>query len=170
MSLVLLSHVCSHLNNASKARLGLTSVPSTNLHLGLAIALQNAGFISTVVRGGSTPPPPHLLLRHPSSNDEGSEIEPVTAENVASRRLWLGLKYWNSEPVLNKLTMISKPKSRIWIDVEGLRAIVRGNRSHYINGLRQPGECMFLTTDRGILEARECVERRTGGMVLCRAV
>jgi len=25
-----------------------------------------------------------------------------------------------------------------------------------------------VSTDRGILEARECVERKIGGMVLCR--
>lgn len=170
MSLVNLSHVCSHLNNASKARLGLTSIPSTNLHLGLSLTLQNAGFISTVVRGGPTPPPSHLLLRHPSSNNEGVEIEPVTQENVATRRLWLGLKYWNSEPVLSKIRMVSKPKARIWIDVDGLRDIVRGNSSHYIQGLRQPGECLFLSTDKGVMEARECVERKIGGLALCRAV
>jgi len=30
------------------------------------------------------------------------------------------------------------------------------------------GECVFITTDRGIMEARECAERKIGGMVLCR--
>lgn len=170
MSLVNLAHVCSHLSNASKARLGLTSIPSTNLHLRLTLALQNAGFLSTVVRGGPSPPPPHLLLNHPSANNEGEEMEPVTRTNVASRRLWLGLKYWNSEPVLSKMTMISKPTRRIWIDVEGFRDIVRGQKSGYVEGLRQPGECLFVSTDRGVLEARECVERKIGGMVLCRAI
>jgi ribosomal protein S8 len=168
MSLVLLANTCSHLQNASKARLGLTSITSTNLHLRLALALQNAGFLSTVVRGGMTPPPPHLLLNHPSSNNEAAELEAVTQENAASRRLWLGMKYWNSEPVIDKMQMISKPTRRIWMDTEGLSALVLGKQSGYVKGLRVPGECVFVTTDKGIMEARECVERKIGGMLLCR--
>lgn len=170
MSLVNLSHVCSHLTNASKARLGLTSIPNSNLHLRLSLALQNTGFVSTVVRGGPTPPPPHLLLNHPAVNDEVQGVEPVTQSNVASRRLWLGLKYWHSEPVLSKMSMISKPTRRIHMDSEGLRDIVRGKKSGYVDGLRSPGECLFLSTDRGVLEARECVEKKLGGLVLCRAI
>lgn len=168
MSLVLLANICSHLQNASKARLGLTSIPSTNLHLRLALALQSAGFLSTVVRGGPIPPPPHLLLNHPSSNNEAAEIEPVTQENVGSRRLWLGMKYWNSEPVLEKMQLISKPTRRIWMDTEGLSTLVLGRQSGYVKGLRRPGECLFVTTDKGVMEARECVERKIGGMLLCR--
>jgi ribosomal protein S8 len=168
MSLVLLAHVCSHLQNASKARLGLTSIPSSNLHLRLTLALLNAGFLSTVVRGGPTPPPPHLLLNHPSSNNESAEIERVTQENVASRRLWLGLKYWNSEPVLESMQMVSKPTRRIWMDTEGIAKLTLGKTSGYVKGLTRPGECLFVTTDRGIFESRECVERKIGGMLLCR--
>lgn len=166
MSLVNLAHVCSHLTHASKARLGLTSIPSTNLHLRLTLALQKAGFISSVVRGGDEPPAAHLLLSHPTS---GTEVEPVTRDNIASRRLWLGLKYWNSEPVLEKMELVSKPTRRIHMDTEGLSQIVRGTQSGMVKGLRKPGECLFISTDRGVLEARECVERRIGGTVLCRA-
>ncbi|THC88996.1 hypothetical protein EYZ11_011563 [Aspergillus tanneri] len=168
MSLVNLSHVCSHLNNATKARLGLTSIPNSNLHLKLCLALQAGGYISSVVRGGPTPPSQHILLGHPTVNDEAAGVEPVTQSNVASRRLWLGLKYWQSEPVLGKISMVSKPKRRITIDVEGLRKVVRGEKSGYVEGIRSPGESMYLSTDRGIMEARECVEKKVGGMVLCR--
>jgi len=80
----------------------------------------------------------------------------------------LGLKYWNNEPVLGKMKMESKPTRRIWMDVEGLKDVVRGKKSGYVEGLRSPGECLFVSTDRGVLEARECVERKIGGMVLCR--
>lgn len=170
MSLVNLAHVCSHLSNASKARLGLTSIPNSNLHLSLANALKDAGFISTVVRGGQTPPPPHKLLGIPSSNDEHEPIEPVTRSNVATRRLWLGLKYWQSDPVLSKMSLISKPTRRIYVNVECMRDLVRGKRAATIYGLRSPGECLFISTDKGIMEARECVEKKLGGLVLCRAV
>lgn len=170
MSLVHLANVCSHLTNASKARLALTSIPNSNLHLRLTTALQDAGFISTVVRGGPEPPRPHLLLKFPMSNDENAPVEPVTRENVGSRRLWLGLKYWDNEPVLNKMMLISKPTRRIHLNVESLRDIVRGKRQDFVEGLRLPGECIFLTTDRGVMEARECVEKRIGGMALCRVI
>ena len=168
MSMVQLANVCSHLQNASKARLGLTSIPNSKANLRLMLALQNSGFISTVVRGGPTPPPAHQLLSHPSSNTEGAEIEPVTRENIGSRRLWLGMKYWNSEPVLENMSTVSKPTRRIWMDVEGLKKIVLGESSGYVKGIRRTGECIYVSTDRGIMEARECVERKLGGMLLCR--
>jgi ribosomal protein S8 len=162
MSLVHLSHVCSHLQNASKARLGFTSVPSTKLHLSVLLALQNSGFLSSVTRGGLTPPP---------IDDLASYVpEPVTQTNVATRRLWLGMKYWNNEPVLSEMKMISKPTRRIWMDKEGLGAIVRGRKAGYVEGLTRPGECLYVSTDKGILESRECVERKVGGMLLCRVV
>jgi ribosomal protein S8 len=162
MSLVNLSHVCSHLQNASKARLGLTSVPSTNLHLRVLLAMQQSGFLSSVTRGGLTPPPFDDLVSYVP--------EPVTQENVSTRRLWLGLKYWNNEPVLSEMRMVSKPTKRIWMDTEGLGKIVRGRGAGDVRGLMRPGECMFVSTSRGVMEARECVERKIGGMLLCRVV
>ncbi|OJJ46908.1 hypothetical protein ASPZODRAFT_1846559 [Penicilliopsis zonata CBS 506.65] len=164
MSLVHLANVCSHLNNATRARLSLTSIPSTKLHLNLCLALQNAGLISSIVRAGPEPPQSHVLLGTPLVE----EIEPVTQGNVASRRLWVGLKYWQNESVLGKITLISKPKRRVIIGVEGLRDVIRGHRSESVAGLRSPGENLFLSTDRGIMEARECVEKKIGGLVLCR--
>ncbi|PYH98184.1 40S ribosomal protein S8 [Aspergillus ellipticus CBS 707.79] len=168
MSLVNLAHVCSHLNNATKARLGITSIPNTKLHLKLCLALQNDGLISSVVRGGLTAPPTHPLLGTPMPNDEVEKVEPVTQSNVASRRLWLGLKYWQSESVMGKLSLVSKPTRRVTIDVQGLRRVVRGERSETVEGLRNPGELLYLSTDRGVLEARECVEKKLGGLILCR--
>ena len=161
MSLVNLSHVCSHLQNASRARLGLTSIPLTNLHLSLSLQLQKAGFFSHVIRGG--PEPPDLL----ETNDNP---EPVTQANISSRRIWLGLKYWNNEPVLSKMSMVSKPTKRVWMNQEGLARLVKGRDYEYVKGLRDVGETLYVSTDQGILEARECVERRTGGMILCRVL
>jgi ribosomal protein S8 len=89
-------------------------------------------------------------------------------QNPARRRLWLGLKYWNNEPVLKNMKLISKPTRRIWLTSNDLSKITRTRDAGYVKGLTHPGECMFLTTDRGILEARECVERELGGMALCR--
>lgn len=52
--------------------------------------------------------------------------------------------------------------------VEELEKIAIGVSCGYVSGVRGVGESLFLTTDRGIMEIRECVERRTGGMLLCR--
>ncbi len=98
----------------------------------------------------------------------GNVMEAITQENVASRRLWVGLKYYNGRPVLEKMRLVSKPTRRVWMSISDIAGLVKGERRGYVNGLRGIGESMFVTTDRGIMEARECVERRIGGMLLCR--
>lgn len=197
MSLVNLAHVCSHMQNASKARLGLTSIPVSKMHVNIALGLQREGFLSSVTLGGPTPPKPFLLqtqqdpekmermaqtlkqqpwLAYPMGSEADDEaplgMEQVqeihVPENPARRRLWLGLKYWQNEPVLKNMKLVSKPTRRIWLTSEDLGKITRTRESSYVKGLTHPGECMFITTDRGILEARECVERQLGGMALCR--
>lgn len=128
------------------------------------LALQKSGFVSAVIRGGPTAP----VLLSPTSLESVEPPEPVTQANIASRRLWVGLKYYNNEPVLSKLKMMSKPTRRVHLNVEQLRQLVRGKNAAYVEGLSTPGECLYLTTDRGVLESRECVERDTGGMLICR--
>ena len=86
------------------------------------------------------------------------------------RRIWLGLKYYDSLPVLSEMRLISKPTRRIWMKNEDIAKIVRGRRAGIVKGLTRPGECMFVSTDKGIWESRECVERKVGGMLLCRVV
>ncbi|OCK78494.1 ribosomal protein S8 [Lepidopterella palustris CBS 459.81] len=194
MSLVNLAHVCSHLQNATKARLGITSIPVSKLHVALMLGLQKQGFISSVTLGGPTPPTPFLLqakqsieasaehlsqepwdafpepdqTRESPIKDEVYEVD--VPQNPGKRRLWLGLKYWNNEPVLSKMKLESKPTKRIWLNSEALGRIVRGRESSFIKGLTRPGECLFVSTDRGIMEARECAEKKIGGMVLCRVL
>ncbi|KAK2043793.1 ribosomal protein S8 [Colletotrichum somersetense] len=154
-------NMCSHLQNASRARLGMTSVMNTKQNLNLALALHRSGFISSLHRGGPTPPAPEEM---------GSNPEPVTSANVATRRLWLGLKYWNNEPVLKGLSMVTKPTRPIRVHIEDLELVVRGfnSKNGLVKGLGL-GECLFISTDRGVLEAREALARKVGGMVLCRA-
>lgn len=104
----------------------------------------------------------------PETRDEDEGI--VTQENRSSRRLWLGLKYWEGVPVLRKAKMLSKPTKRIWLNAQELGGLVRGKGAfkEQIKPLTQVGEVMVISTDRGLMEVRECVERKIGGMVLCR--
>ncbi|KAK0624612.1 ribosomal protein S8 [Bombardia bombarda] len=154
-----ITNACAHLQNASKARLGLTSLPNNKYNLRLCLALHRAGFISSVTRGGPHPPPADQLLT--------LEPEPVTNENVATRRLWLGLKYWNNEPVLRNVKPISKPSRLVTASVDELGKVARGFQAGHVKGLNL-GECLFVSTDRGVLEVREALERKVGGLVLCR--
>lgn len=152
-------NACAHLQNASRARLGLTSLPNTKYNLYFSLALHRSGLVSSVTRAGPQPPTPEQLLTF--------EAEPVTTSNVASRRLWLGLKYINNEPVMRNVKSITKPKRPITAKLPELQRIARGFESGYIDGLKM-GECMFVATDKGVLEIREALDKRVGGLVIAR--
>lgn len=92
----------------------------------------------------------------------------ITQQNRASRRLWLGLKYWNGEPVLHKARMVSKPSKRMWLDTKGIARVIRGAQAGEVKGMTKIGEIMAVSTDKGIMDARECVERQIGGQPLAR--
>jgi len=154
-----INNMCAHLQNATRARLGITSLPNTKYNMHLALAMHRAGFINSVTRGGPHPPAPEEFLT--------LETEPVTTANVATRRLWVGLKYWNNEPVFRNMKAVSKPSRGVTVDLEQMARISRGFEAGMFKGLNL-GECMFLSTDRGVLELREALERKVGGLVLCR--
>ncbi|KAK4098631.1 ribosomal protein S8 [Parathielavia hyrcaniae] len=159
MGIASITNACAHLQNAARARLGLTSLPNTKYNLRLALAMHRAGLIASVTRGGPRPPPPEALL--------AAEAEPVTSDNVATRRLWIGLKYWNNEPVMRNVSPVSKPSRLVTAQFDELSRVARGFGVHQLKGLNL-GETMFLSTDRGVLEVREALAKKVGGLVLCR--
>lgn len=159
MGLANVVNACAHLQNASRARLGLTSIPNTKYNLLFALALHRAGLVSSVTRAGRHPPAPAQLLTF--------EAEPVTTANVATRRLWLGLKYVNNEPVMRHLKSITTPKRAITLPMKGLRQVAKGFQADYVTGLKM-GECLFLATSEGVLEVREALEKKVGGLILCK--
>ncbi|KUI58679.1 37S ribosomal protein S8, mitochondrial [Cytospora mali] len=159
MGILNITNACAHLQNSSRARLGLTSLPNSKYNLLFCLALHRSGLVSSVTRGGPQPPKPEELLT--------AVPEPVTTANVATRRLWVGLKYVDNEPVMRNVTSISKPKRPINLKLPGLRRVARGFESGYVDGLKM-GECMFIATDQGILEVREALAKEVGGLVLAR--
>jgi ribosomal protein S8 len=115
-------------------------------------------------------PREQLKQRHINSGVPSEERVP---SNPAHRRIWVGLKYWKSEPVLSRANVISKPKKSITMSYPVIARIARGQRAttekgDILEGLKNPGECIIVSTDRGIMEARECVRRKIGGLALCR--
>lgn len=162
-SVLNIAHMCSHLQNASKARLGITSVKNCKFNLHLALALHRSGFFSAVYRAGP----------HPPTLEQMVSVEPpiVTHQNVATMRLWLGLKYWDGKPVLSKATAISTPKRPMTVTIQELARLTRGFPTKLKGGVvpgLNLGECMFVATSRGVLEAREALARKTGGLLMCR--
>ncbi|KAI1321543.1 ribosomal protein S8 [Xylariaceae sp. FL0255] len=152
-------HMASHLQNASRARLGITSVAHNKYNLRVALALHRAGFLSFVTRGGSRPPDPATISTY--------EPEPLTSANASRQRLWLGLKYSNQTPVLGKMRAISTAKRAVTASLPELERLARGFDASYQQGLNI-GESMIVNTDRGTLEIREALERKVGGLLLCR--
>jgi len=150
-----LHHVCSHIQNASKARQGITSIPTTRLNLRLALAMKQAGFLSSVQPGDYSGP------------DPVGRIIPVTPENVGSRRLWLGLKFIDNERVISKCEVMSRGNRRLFFNLREIEDMIKGRRAQTIKGLGM-GECMFIGTDQGVFEARDAIRRRLGGEALCR--
>jgi ribosomal protein S8 len=189
MSLVNLANVCSHLQNCSKVRLGMTSILLSKPHLSLCLAMQKEGLVSTVQVGGVWPPAPTRispesreelaqLLREepwaaypdPAEHDEPDRPPPSLPRNAAHRRIWVGLKYWKNLPVLSRMNVVSKPSRPIRLSYSDIQRLVRGFKAGYVDGLKNPGECLFVQTKLGILESRECLERRVGGLALCRVL
>ncbi|TGZ85714.1 ribosomal protein S8 [Ascodesmis nigricans] len=153
MSLVTLAHACSHLQNAVRASLGVTSIPATKQLLEIALNLQNHGFVSSVTRGSTAGP------------DEVPT--PTTQANIATRRLWIELKYHDNTPVMKSLGLVSQPKRKVYLKAASISNLCQGKPAQGISPL-QPGEVMFISTDKGIMEARDCAKRWAGGQALCR--
>lgn len=155
MSLVNLAHMCSHLQNVGRMRMSLTSVPMSKLHLQVALGLYREGFLSSIQRGD---------LKGPDS-----EYVPTTFDNVATRRLWIGLKYHNFQSVLRRIHLVSKPSRRVYATPQEIQALVSGKRFRLVQPL-QLGEVMFIRLKNGsLVEIKEAAKRHLGGEILIRA-
>ncbi|GME90401.1 hypothetical protein B5S28_g481 [[Candida] boidinii] len=154
MSLVNLANVCSHLQNCTMAKLPMAKVPYTKLHLQIALGLYKEGFIGSVQRGSIA----------------GPDITPVevTFDNIATRRLWLGLKYRNNRPVISKFSLISKPCRRVYCDHNELKMFASGKKVRFVQPI-QPGEVVFVRSKQNdVFNLHEAVARQVDGELLCR--
>ncbi|KAG1460983.1 hypothetical protein G6F56_005824 [Rhizopus delemar] len=146
--------LCARVQNGFRAKLQSIAIPETKMNLAISNILYKEGFISSVTRGN------HLGV--------DQSYTPTTNENVATRRIWLTLKYKENLPTLSKFSVISKPSKKVSFSVNELKNIANGRRSQFIKPL-QPGEIAIISTNRGVLELQEAIEKNVGGEVLCRA-
>lgn len=154
MSLVKLAHYCSHLQNCTRVNLPVAHIPLSRLHLQISLGLYKHGFISSIQRG-------------PIAGPDEVPTE-VTPDNVATRRLWLGLKYKDSKSVLRKMSLVSKPNRRLFLDAEQIKALASGLKVRLIEPL-QPGEVMFVKVGDDVVELQDAARRGLKGEILCRA-
>ncbi|KAI8444244.1 ribosomal protein S8 [Phakopsora pachyrhizi] len=92
-------NLCSHLQNTSQRRLRQVMVPSSSLNLSILSVLLEHGFISNLTRGTVEGPDPKGF--------KDPELP------IARRRLWVELKYRDEQPVLRKISLVSKPSVRV---------------------------------------------------------
>ncbi|KAJ7592986.1 ribosomal protein S8 [Mycena floridula] len=147
--------LCSRIQNAFRARHLRVSVEHNTQNLGILSILLRAGFISNITRGTLEAPSPDEFHKVP----------------VAQQRIWADLKYRDQRPVLQQMELISKPSKRIFMDVPEIRLICSGRRSQQVKPLGM-GEIAVVKTkykEYEWLEAREALQMRLPGEVVCRA-
>ena len=153
--MVLPHDLCSHIQNAFRARHARVSVPHTVQNLAILSVLFRAGFLSSVARG---------------TIDQPSPVEfHEAAEN--QKRIWADLKYRDDRPVLNGMELVSKPSKPIIMEAAEIRRLCSGRRAQTVKPLGM-GEIAVVRTkskEHEWLEAREAVQLGLAGEVVCRA-
>ncbi|CAG8573030.1 17059_t:CDS:1, partial [Acaulospora colombiana] len=140
--------LCARIQNGFRARLASIAVPESKLNLAISLILYHQGFISGVQRGNHKCP--------------DLKFTPTTPANISNRRLWLDLKYRDNEPVLRRMSCVSKGSKRIYMKVDELQDWSTGKRAKFVSPL-QPGEIAIISTPRGVLDITDALSLRTGG-------
>ncbi|KAI0077618.1 ribosomal protein S8 [Panus rudis PR-1116 ss-1] len=153
--MVLPHDLCSHVQNAFRARHARISVPHTVQNLAILSILFRSGFLSSVTRG---------TIQEPS---------PVAFHGVPDnyKRIWADLKYRDDRPVLSAMSLISKPSKPIHMTSSEIRRLCSGRRAQNIKPLGLGEIAVVKTKDREHewVEAREAVQLCLDGEVICRA-
>ncbi|KII84676.1 hypothetical protein PLICRDRAFT_46070 [Plicaturopsis crispa FD-325 SS-3] len=148
--------LCSHLQNAFRARHASVCVPHTSQNLGILSILLRAGFLSSLSRGTPAAASPEAFLQAPSP---------------AQQRIWADLKYRDDRPVLSAMELVSMPSKKVWLDLRGIRALASGRAAGVIRPLGMGEVCVVRTRvkEHEWLEAREALQLGLDGEVICRA-
>jgi ribosomal protein S8 len=147
--------LCSLVQNAFRARLKRIAVGHTTQNLGILSILLRTGFISSLTRGTTDGPSP----------DEFHTV------GEAQKRIWAELKYREDRPVLTSMALVSKPSRRVFMDASEIRRICSGRRVQTIKplGLGEIAVVQTKNKEHEWLEAREALQMRLDGEVVCRA-
>ncbi|KAH9968729.1 hypothetical protein BC827DRAFT_1367792 [Russula dissimulans] len=138
--------LCARLQNAFRARHARIAIPHTTQNLGILSILLRAGFLTNITRGTIEAPSPELF----------AEAGPPNAEYG---------------PVLENMHLVSMPSKRVYMDPSQLRRLCTGRSAKSVKPLGM-GEIAIVRTRKKEyewLEAREALELRLHGEVICRA-
>ena len=122
-----IADMLTRMRNGLMAKHVSISLPHSKMKKAIAQVLKSEGYISDVKEIG-----------------EG-----------VNKELSIELKYYNEEPVIEKLKRVSKPSCRVYVGVE--------NMPRVLNGLG----ISILSTSKGILSNRKALKQNVGGEVLC---
>jgi len=147
--------LCASLQNAFRARHARVAVLHTTQNLGILSILLRAGFLTNITRGTIEAPSPEKFV------DAGE----------AQRRIWADLKYRNDRPVLESMHLVSKPSKRVFMDTSELRRLCTGRSAKTVEPLGMGEIAVVRTKNKEYewLEAREALQLRLTGEVVCRA-
>jgi small subunit ribosomal protein S8 len=124
-----ISDMLTRIRNAAKARHARVELPASKLKIEIARVLKEEGFISTYK---------------------------VVDESKTRKALRLFLKYTpDKSSVISDLRRISRPGSRRYVGVEGIRPVFGGLGVN------------ILSTPRGVMTGRAARKQRLGGELLC---
>ncbi|SPO41685.1 related to MRPS8 - mitochondrial ribosomal protein, small subunit [Pseudozyma flocculosa] len=146
--------LCVRLQNAARARLRTVAIPSTKDNLSIVSILLQHGFIHNVTRGTVA----------------GPSTAAYNQAGVASRRLWVDLKYrLDDRPVLESMSAVSKPSRKLSMATDELLRLATGRRAKTINPLEM-GEIGIVDCGKnGWWEIRDAIKRKLSGEVVARA-
>ncbi|WWC59920.1 uncharacterized protein I303_102482 [Kwoniella dejecticola CBS 10117] len=155
------ANLCAHLQNTSRGFQAKTSVPFSNSSLAISSILLRSGLISNVSLGSPAGPDPTSFNSLP----------------IPARKLWIGLKHRNGQPVLRRMGLVSKPSFRVVVDRDELGRLLVGKRARNVAGVGM-GEILIVRTQEDVksgrigtnryLEGWEAWRAGLGGEVICR--
>lgn len=123
------SDLITTIRNGQGARMAYVQVPASNLRKGVLAVLTEEGYIRGYTDEKSARGLPEFKVE---------------------------LKYYEGQPVIQKIEKISKPGRRVYSQV--------GKLPRYYNGLG----ITILSTSKGVLSDTQARQQQVGGEILCR--
>jgi ribosomal protein S8 len=148
--------LCSQLLTTSRAALARTAVPYSPANLAITSILLRQGLISNLSLGSPEAPSPQSFHQLP----------------LPAQRLWVGLKHRQGQPVLRRISLVSKGSKRVVVSRDELGRLLTGRRAQNVDGVGM-GEILIVRDispdNRGWLEGWEAWRLGVGGELVCRA-